>query len=145
MLRGSTSVCRALELVTQATRCASAAAAAPAVKRVKTFEIYRFNPEEPGAKPRLQKFDVDLDKCGTMVLDALIKIKNEIDPTLTFRRSCREGSFFSLSCYLCNTNKVTKIYPLPHMFIIKVSVHTVFALLHLFVVPYITRASCKVR
>lgn len=26
-----------------------------------------------------------------MVLDALIKIKNEMDPTLTFRRSCREG------------------------------------------------------
>uniref|UniRef100_A0A9J2PP23 Succinate dehydrogenase [ubiquinone] iron-sulfur subunit, mitochondrial n=1 Tax=Ascaris lumbricoides TaxID=6252 RepID=A0A9J2PP23_ASCLU len=133
MLRGSTSVCRSLELVTQAARCASAAtAAAPTGKRIKTFEIYRFNPEEPGAKPKLQKFDVDLDKCGTMVLDALIKIKNEVDPTLTFRRSCREGICGScamniagentLAC-ICNidqnTSKTTKIYPLPHMFVIK--------------------------
>lgn len=55
MLRGSTSVCRSLELVTQAARYASAAtAAAPTGKRIKTFEIYRFNPEEPGAKPKLQ-------------------------------------------------------------------------------------------
>ena len=46
----------------------------------------------------LQKFDVDLDQCGTMILDALIKIKNEVDPTLTFRRSCREGHLFAMFC-----------------------------------------------
>lgn len=101
-------------------------------KRIKTFEIYRYNPEEPNAKPKLQKYDVDLDNCGKMILDALIKIKNEVDPTLTFRRSCREGICGScamniagtntLAC-ICNidedTSKSTKIYPLPHMFVVK--------------------------
>ncbi|GMR36443.1 hypothetical protein PMAYCL1PPCAC_33362, partial [Pristionchus mayeri] len=101
-------------------------------KRIKTFEIYRYNPEEPNAKPKLQKYDIDLDNCGKMVLDALIKIKNEVDPTLTFRRSCREGICGScamnvagsntLAC-ICNidedTSKSTKIYPLPHMFVVK--------------------------
>lgn len=71
-------------------------------------------------------------RCGPMVLDALIKIKNEIDPTLTFRRSCREGICGScsmsiggdntLAC-LCkidsNVSKTTKIYPLPHMYVVK--------------------------
>lgn len=101
-------------------------------ERLKTFEIYRYNPEEPNAKPKLQKYDIDLDNCGTMVLDALIKIKNEMDPTLTFRRSCREGICGScamnvagsntLAC-ICtideDTSKSTKIYPLPHMFVVK--------------------------
>jgi len=104
----------------------------PSGRRIKTFEIYRFNPEKPGAKPELQKFDVDLSKCGPMVLDVLIKIKNEVDPTLTFRRSCREGICGScamniggantLAC-ICHidtdTSKSTKIYPLPHMFVVK--------------------------
>ena len=67
---------------------------------IKTFEIYRYNPETPDVKPFLQSYQVDINSCGPMgslvyswslVLDALIKIKNEIDPTLTFRRSCREG------------------------------------------------------
>ncbi|HEY9549798.1 MAG TPA: 2Fe-2S iron-sulfur cluster-binding protein, partial [Kiloniellaceae bacterium] len=59
-------------------------------KNTKTFRVYRWNPDD-GANPRVDSFEVDLDGCGPMVLDALIKIKNEIDPTLTFRRSCREG------------------------------------------------------
>lgn len=50
------------------------------------------DPEKPGDKPRMQEYQVDMNTCGPMVLDALIKIKNEIDPTLTFRRSCREGN-----------------------------------------------------
>lgn len=50
------------------------------------------DPDKPGDKPRMQEYQVDLNTCGPMVLDALIKIKNEIDPTLTFRRSCREGT-----------------------------------------------------
>ena len=49
------------------------------------------DPEKPGDKPRMQEYQVDLNHCGPMVLDALIMIKNEMDPTLTFRRSCREG------------------------------------------------------
>ncbi len=58
--------------------------------RLKSFKIYRYDPDT-GANPRFDRYTIDLDKCGPMVLDALIKIKNEIDPTLTFRRSCREG------------------------------------------------------
>ena len=58
---------------------------------MKEFQVYRWDPEKPSEKPRLQTYKVDLNGCGPMVLDALIKIKNEIDPTLTFRRSCREG------------------------------------------------------
>jgi succinate dehydrogenase (ubiquinone) iron-sulfur subunit len=60
---------------------------------IKTFEIYRWDPENPAEKPRLQTYKVDLNQCGPMTLDVLIKIKNEIDPTLTFRRSCREGLY----------------------------------------------------
>ena len=67
-------------------------------KRLKTFKIYRYDPDI-GANPRFDRYTIDLDKCGPMVLDALIKIKNEIDPTLTFRRSCREGI-----CGSCSMN-----------------------------------------
>lgn len=59
--------------------------------RIKTFQIYRWNPDEPTSKPKMQKYTLDLNKTGPMMLDALIRIKNEVDPTLTFRRSCREG------------------------------------------------------
>jgi succinate dehydrogenase / fumarate reductase, iron-sulfur subunit len=52
--------------------------------------VYRYDPDS-GENPRTDTYEVDLRRCGPMVLDALIKIKNEIDPTLTFRRSCREG------------------------------------------------------
>ena len=67
-------------------------------KDVKTFLIYRFDPEK-NEQPRIDKYDVDLSNTGPMVLDALIKIKNDIDPTLTFRRSCREGV-----CGSCSMN-----------------------------------------
>lgn len=100
--------------------------------RLKTFSIYRWNPDQPDTPPRLQNYTVDLSKCGPMVLDALVKIKNELDPTLTFRRSCREGICGScamningqntLAC-LCKIDERgevnTKIYPLPHMYVIK--------------------------
>merc|ERR1712135_193577 len=110
---------------------AAAAAASEKPARMKKFAIYRWNPEKPGDKPRMQEYDVDLNKCGPMVLDALIKIKNEIDPTLTFRRSCREGICGSCAMNIGGTNtlaciskihsdsKATKIYPLPHMYVIK--------------------------
>jgi succinate dehydrogenase (ubiquinone) iron-sulfur subunit len=65
-------------------------AAGPEAK-IKTFHIYRWNPDEPTSKPRMQSYTLDLNKTGPMMLDALIRIKNEVDPTLTFRRSCREG------------------------------------------------------
>ena len=85
---------------TAPTSAAAAAAAAPdpsasvtgiRAAKNKKFLIYRWDPDTPGDKPRMQEFDVDLNTCGPMVLDALIKIKNEMDSTVTFRRSCREG------------------------------------------------------
>src|SRR5690348_8365822 len=59
-------------------------------ERAREFRVYRYDPED-GANPRIDTYFLDLGDCGPMVLDALIKIKNEVDPTLTFRRSCREG------------------------------------------------------
>ncbi|XP_063933235.1 succinate dehydrogenase [ubiquinone] iron-sulfur subunit, mitochondrial-like isoform X1 [Zophobas morio] len=97
---------------------------------VKEFLVYRWSPEG-NEKPRLQSYLVNLKECGPMVLDALIKIKNEQDPTLTFRRSCREGICGSCSMNIGGANtlactsrikeagKPTKIYPLPHMYVIK--------------------------
>jgi succinate dehydrogenase / fumarate reductase iron-sulfur subunit len=65
--------------------------AAPAgAGKVKTFRIYRYDPEA-GGNPRWDDYAVDVDACGPMVLDVLIHIKNTMDSTLTFRRSCREG------------------------------------------------------
>ena len=98
--------------------------------RVQTFAVYRYDPSN-GDKPRMDTYEVDLDSCGPMVLDALIKIKNEIDPTLTFRRSCREGICGSCAMNIDGTNTLActmsidaarsdvKIYPLPHMPIVK--------------------------
>ncbi|KAK4272146.1 hypothetical protein QN277_020737 [Acacia crassicarpa] len=96
---------------------------------LKTFQIYRWSPDYP-SKPQLQEYQINLRECGPMVLDALIKIKNEIDPTLTFRRSCREGICGSCAMNMdgCNglacltkipTASETTITPLPHMFVIK--------------------------
>ncbi len=105
--------------------------AAPAdAKLTKTFTIYRWDPDS-GENPSTDSFEVDLENCGPMVLDALIKIKNEIDPTLTFRRSCREGICGSCAMNIDGTNTLActkpigdiegdvKIYPLPHMPVIK--------------------------
>ncbi|MCC6468822.1 MAG: succinate dehydrogenase iron-sulfur subunit [Alphaproteobacteria bacterium] len=104
---------------------------APAgAKRAKAFKIYRWDPDGAG-NPQLDTYTVDLDACGPMVLDALIKIKNEVDSTLTFRRSCREGVCGScamnidgtntLACtkYIADVKGDVKIYPLPHMPVIK--------------------------
>ncbi|MDB5988406.1 MAG: succinate dehydrogenase iron-sulfur subunit [Nevskia sp.] len=101
-----------------------------AAKNVRAFKIYRYDPDTQ-ANPRVDTYEVDMDACGPMVLDALIKIKNEIDPTLTFRRSCREGICGSCSMNIDGTNTLAcikacddvkgdvKIYPLPHMPVIK--------------------------
>lgn len=96
----------------------------------KEFRIYRWDPDT-AANPRLDTYWVDVDHCGPMVLDALIKIKNEIDATLTFRRSCREGICGSCSMNIDGTNTLAclksydeikgpvKVYPLPHMQVVK--------------------------
>ncbi len=77
---------------------------APAgAKRVKEFKVYRWNPDD-GANPVMDTFELDLDACGPMVLDAIIKIKNEIDSSLTFRRSCREGICGSCAMNIDGTN-----------------------------------------
>lgn len=68
------------------------------------------DPEAPGQKPYLKEYEVDLNKCGMMVLDALIKIKNEQDPTLSFRRSCREGICGSCSMNINGTNTLACLW-----------------------------------
>lgn len=75
------------------TRSMASVSEAPHEKapNMKTFQIYRWNPDTPTEKPRMQSYTIDLNKTGPMILDALVRIKNELDPTLTFRRSCREG------------------------------------------------------
>jgi succinate dehydrogenase / fumarate reductase iron-sulfur subunit len=59
-------------------------------KRVRKFHLYRWDPDA-GQQPRVDTYELDLDECGPMVLDAIIAIKDRLDPTLTFRRSCRDG------------------------------------------------------
>jgi succinate dehydrogenase/fumarate reductase iron-sulfur protein len=101
------------------------------MKNLKTIEIYRWNPDTAN-KANSVIYTVDLDQCGPIVLDALIKIKSEQDPTLTFRRSCREGICGScainingkntLACLAGidpNSSKILTIYPLPHIFVLK--------------------------
>src|SRR5690606_27909353 len=97
----------------------------------KVFRIYRWDPDS-GENPRLDTYVIDPGKCGPMVLDALIYIKNEIDPTLTFRRSCREGICGSCAMNIDGKNTLActraisdirggevRIYPLPHMPVVK--------------------------
>jgi len=98
--------------------------------RVRRFRIYRWDPDSP-ARPRIDTYDIDLDHCGPMVLDALIKIKNEVDSTLTFRRSCREGICGSCAMNIDGVNTIActkpiesvsgavKIFPLPHQPVVK--------------------------
>ncbi len=99
-------------------------------KNTRRFAVYRYAPDS-GENPRVDTYEVDLDSCGPMVLDALIKIKNDIDSTLTFRRSCREGICGSCAMNIDGTNTLActqaiddikgevKVYPLPHMPVIK--------------------------
>jgi succinate dehydrogenase / fumarate reductase iron-sulfur subunit len=99
-------------------------------KRPRQFKIYRWDPDT-GANPRLDTYEIDLADCAPMVLDALIKIKSEIDSTVAFRRSCREGICGSCSMNIDGTNTLAclkpidevdgpvKIYPLPHLPVIK--------------------------
>ena len=99
-------------------------------RNVTPFRIYRWNPDDT-ANPRMDTYFVDRDDCAPMVLDALIWIKNKIDPTLTFRRSCREGVCGSCAMNIDGTNTLActkgmdeikgtiKVYPLPHQPVVK--------------------------
>ena len=98
--------------------------------RVKKFLIYRFD-ASTGENPSVDTYSIDLDTCGPMVLDALIKIKSDIDPTLSFRRSCRQGICGSCAMNIDGSNTLActmaiedvsgdvKIYPLPHQPVVK--------------------------
>ncbi len=105
-------------------------------KNIKKFNIYRWDPEDlddsgKPKNPRMDTYELDMDNCAPMVLDALIKIKDEVDSTLTFRRSCREGICGSCAMNIDGTNtlacikpiedveKDVNIYPLPHMQVVK--------------------------
>ncbi|OJJ52077.1 hypothetical protein ASPSYDRAFT_63006 [Aspergillus sydowii CBS 593.65] len=98
---------------------------------LKKLQVYRWNPDTPAKRPWMQTYELDLSKIGPMVLDALIHIKNQIDPTLTFRRSCREGVCGSCAMSIDGVNTLActspiprdarelRIYPLPHMYVVK--------------------------
>ncbi len=102
----------------------------PVGKMLQEFRIYRWNPDD-GKNPQVDSYHVDMGTCGPMVLDAIIKIKNEQDPTLTFRRSCREGICGSCAMNIDGTNTLAclkacdevkgavRIYPLPHLPVVK--------------------------
>src|SRR5580693_8180221 len=105
--------------------------AAAGTKNIKAFKVYRWTPDD-GKNPSLDTYEVDMDTCGPMVLDALIKIKNEIDSSLTFRRSCREGVCGSCAMNIDGTNTlacltpiaslkagVSRVTPLPHLPVLK--------------------------
>ena len=110
--------------------------AAAGATNIKVFNVYRWDPENMDANgkpknPQVDRFEIDLDKCAPMVLDALIKMKDEMDPSLTFRRSCREGICGSCAMNIDGTNTLActksihdvkgevNIYPLPHMKVVK--------------------------
>ena len=123
--------------------------------RTKAFKVYRYSPEA-GGNPRWDTYHVDLDKCGPMVLDVLFYIKNTIDPTLAFRRSCREGVCGSCAMNIAGHNTIacTKgwdevagstitIAPLPHMPVVKDLIPdlTNFYAQHAYVQPYLKTES----
>src|SRR6201996_7710724 len=105
--------------------------AAEGAQHVKTFQVYRWDPAK-NANPQMDTFEIDRDHCGPMVLDALVKINDQIDPTLSFRRSCREGVCGSCAMNIDGKNRLacltsidelkkgtSRITPLPHMSVLK--------------------------
>eukprot|EP01125_Pyxidicula_operculata_P003548 TRINITY_DN145_c0_g1_i3.p1 TRINITY_DN145_c0_g1~~TRINITY_DN145_c0_g1_i3.p1 ORF type:complete len:285 (+),score=46.83 TRINITY_DN145_c0_g1_i3:1320-2174(+) len=123
---------KATKTLTAPKRFSSSHAPVKQVTGTINFEIYRYSREEQG-KPYVQLYTLNPKECGPMVLDALIKIK-EKDPTLTFRRSCREGICGSCAMNISGTNGLAclrkisesvdskntiRIYPLPHMRVIR--------------------------
>jgi succinate dehydrogenase / fumarate reductase iron-sulfur subunit len=117
--------------VAQSVACREHWALKQPAERVKSFRIYRWDPAE-NANPTMDTFDIDRDQCGPMVLDALVKINDQIDPTLAFRRSCREGVCGSCAMNIDGVNTLacltpmdslekgaSRITPLPHMQVLK--------------------------
>ena len=104
--------------------------AAKEATNIRTVEVYRWDPDS-GENPRIDSYELDMDQCGPMVLDAILKIKNDIDSTVAFRRSCREGVCGSCAMNINGKNTLAcisaienykgtiKIFPLPHMSVIK--------------------------
>ncbi|RLP26101.1 succinate dehydrogenase iron-sulfur subunit [Mesorhizobium sp. YM1C-6-2] len=121
---------------------------------LREYRIYRWNPDE-GGNPSVDTYFVDMDDCGPMVLDALLWIKNKIDPTLTLRRSCREGICGSCAMNIDGSNTLActkgaddikgavKVYPLPHMQVVKDLVPdlTTFYAQHASIQPYLQTVS----
>ena len=99
-------------------------------RRIRSFKVYRYDPDS-GDNPRVDTYEVDMNHCAPMVLDALIHIKDEVDSTLTFRRSCREGICGSCAMNINGVNTLActqaindlkgdvAIYPLPHLPVVK--------------------------
>jgi succinate dehydrogenase / fumarate reductase iron-sulfur subunit len=122
--------------------------------KTRTFRVYRYDPSAP-ENPSVDRYEVDVSNVS-MVLDALIKIKNEIDPTLSFRRSCREGVCGSCAMNIngANTLACTKgmdecgdgdvaVYPLPHQPVVRDLVTDLsnFYKQHAYVEPYLQAKS----
>lgn len=99
-------------------------------KNTRTFKVYRWDPDKD-ENPRYDTYKIDMDKCGSMVLDGIIYIKDHVDSSLTFRRSCREGICGSCAMNIDGTNTLAclkaiddckgdvVINPLPHMPVVK--------------------------
>ena len=121
---------------------------------LREYRVYRWNPDD-GENPSIDTYFVDMDDCGPMVLDALLWIKNRIDPTLTLRRSCREGICGSCAMNIDGSNTLActkgcddidgavKVYPLPHMQAVKDLVPdlTTFYAQHASIQPYLQTVS----
>jgi succinate dehydrogenase / fumarate reductase, iron-sulfur subunit len=122
--------------------------------KLKEFRVYRWDPEA-GGNPRMDIFFVDRGDCGAMVLDALLWIKDKVDPTLTLRRSCREGICGSCAMNIDGMNTLActkgydeikgavKVYPLPHMQVVKDLVPdlTTFYAQYAFIQPWLKTVS----
>src|SRR3546814_15146458 len=83
-------------------------------RRIRKFRVYRWN-QDDGKTPQVDTYEVDMNDCGPMVLDALIKIKNEVDPSLTFRRSCREGVCGSCAMNIDGGNTLARTKACDHL------------------------------
>jgi len=130
----------------------------PSTGTLRRLHIYRWHPED-GDNPRMDTYFIDTETCGPMVLDALIKIRNEIDPTLVFRRSCREGICGSCSMNIDGINTLAclremadikgdiRITPLPHLPVIRDLVPdlSMFFAQHASVTPWLRTESAEPR
>jgi succinate dehydrogenase / fumarate reductase iron-sulfur subunit len=118
--------------------------------KTRRFKVYRYDPAD-GENPRVDTYETDMSGVS-MVLDGLIKIKNELDASLTFRRSCREGVCGSCAMNIngANTLACTKgmdelgsgdiaVYPLPHQPVVRdlVTDLTKFYEQHAYIGPFL--------